>query len=359
MTPFNKLSLSTFITVALFSLTACGGGSTTKSDNTDTENPEFSWANVAVSNSYSPSGDIADLTPTFSWKAVSGATEYEFGHQDTLAGTLTEYTIPAAEAACATGLVCSYKPADVILNVGEQKAWWVRGNKAAGGWQSWSAPYVFNVVDATGAGGVSSAPVITSPVAGNIVKETNPTFTWEAIQDAKNLVINYEKQDGTGLKSSTVDALSTSFTTSEVMTDGDYTWWMRAEKQDGSWTSWSNGTNFTVDTATVAIGAIPEAISPIGAITTLTPTFTWTAVANATDYTIGYHLTTDITGLTWTQKDIPASTAACTTSCSFTIEELEGLTNTAPNNAMTWFIRANINGVSGEFSQEPSLFTVN
>jgi surface protein len=331
----NKLSLGSVFTTALLTLTACGGNTNTSVvNNENTPHPEFSWAKVAVSNNYSPSGDITDLTPTFSWKASSGATVYNLGHEHTDGSDWKEYTVPAAEAGCATGPVCSYKPANHILNIGDQKVWWVRG-KDNNQWQDWSSAHVFNVVDGSGGGGNTTTPITISPSDGGTVNTNTPKFTWQPVINAKSLEIGLEKQDGSAWKSFTVHSSKTSLTPSTAFINGDYTWWMRAKLNSGGWTNWSNGANFTINTTGTGSGGLKE-LQPTGTINTTTPKFTWVKENNASDYQIGFKTSTN-----WKEYTVTAISACGPATECFLKPSNTGL-NFGDN--VTWYIRAKVNG---------------
>jgi hypothetical protein len=346
----RKLFALALLTTTALALTACGGNETSSTSSNNTSHPEFSWAKVAVSNNYSPSGDITNLTPTFSWKAISGATVYDFGHEFTKGGEWKEYTVPAAEAGCATGsTICNYKPANHIFNVGEQRVWWVRG-KINNQWRSWSSPYVFNVVDGSG-GANTSAPIPTSPINGKVFGDNSPWFDFKPVKNAKNIVLGLEKQNGSSWESFTVNAKGncpapvdcpiTSFRPSADFSNGNYTWWIRAELKNGSWTNWSNGADFTINASGTGGGTVLKALTPTGSINTINPTFTWTKQNNATDYQIGFDA-----GADWKELSVSASLINCTTNCSYTPIN----TGLATGDSTTWYVRAKVNGTWSEWT---------
>jgi len=312
-----KRTPALLLSTVLLALTACGGDTNSSSaNNENTSHPAFSWAKVAVSNNYSPSGDIADLTPTFSWKAASGSTVYNLGHQGTDGSGWKEYTIPAAEAGCATGTVCNYKPANHVFNVGDQKVWWVRG-KANNQWQDWSAAHVFNITDGSGGGngGNTNTPSTLTPSNGSTITNSTPQFTWQPIANANSLVIGLEKQDGSNWESFTINSNNTSFTPSSNINNGDYTWWMRAELDNGSWTNWSNGADFTVNASGGGSGTL-KALEPKGTISTKAPRFVWLKETNASDYQIGFEANN-----AWQEYTIPVARCG-TTKCISNQEQI-------------------------------------
>jgi hypothetical protein len=90
-----------------------------------------------------PSGTIGAAAPTFSWAAVSGATEYQLWVNDAIVGAKINVTYTAAAAGCGAGTgTCSVSPG-VALAKG-QAFWWILTSNAAGV-GPWSAPLTFTV----------------------------------------------------------------------------------------------------------------------------------------------------------------------------------------------------------------------
>ncbi|MEE9444464.1 MAG: BspA family leucine-rich repeat surface protein [Cocleimonas sp.] len=257
----KEYSIHVLLITALLSLTACGGNSENEAVNENNNHPEFSWAKVAVSNNFSPSGDISDTTPTFSWKAVTGATLYKFGHEDTeTALRWRSYSVTPEQANCATTSICSYTPDDVTFAVGDSKAWWLRTyapNTSTS--NDWSAPYVFRIIG-------NNPPTTPSPSSEPIspkglIPDSNPTFTWTPGNGATDYQFGFENQDGTDWKRYTVTAdrvncqsTQCSFQAVNVNVNeerfnfkkGDKkTWWVRS-KINNIWSNWSNGSDFTI-----------------------------------------------------------------------------------------------------------------
>jgi len=78
-----------------------------------------------------PSGTIATATPSFSWAAVSGATEYQLWVNDTSQQPRIDTTYTAAAAGCGAGTgTCTVSPG-VTLAPG-QAYWWIRASNSAG-----------------------------------------------------------------------------------------------------------------------------------------------------------------------------------------------------------------------------------
>lgn len=235
--------------LALYSLTliACGGSQDTASSDSRLH-PKLLKAKVQTSSLYSPTGDIKDVTPTFKWKAVKGALNYQFGHEDYVEeARWTDYTVSASEAGCVTGSICSYTPDDVTLAVGDEKAWWVQAETKLG-WQDWSKGYLFRVISG-GPQPLSSQPISPS----GVIKTLTPIFTWTPGNGASMYDLGMESEDASNWVSYEISAnqancqpTQCSYKPSDMQNDGDVkTWWVR-EKRNGNWENWSNGSDFTV-----------------------------------------------------------------------------------------------------------------
>lgn len=94
-----------------------------------------------------PTGDIKDKTPTFTWNSVNNADLYELGVENNAGGEWKSYSITSAQANCTNqGQICSYKPTDLGLTVGDKKVWWVRA-KVGNNFKAWSTDRKFSVID--------------------------------------------------------------------------------------------------------------------------------------------------------------------------------------------------------------------
>jgi hypothetical protein len=90
----------------------------------------------------SPTGKIADATPTYTWNAVPGATKYYLFVNDSTGSKIrTSYT--ATQSGCASGTgTCSITP-DTVLTLGTVK-WWIQTWNSAG-YGPWSASTYFTL----------------------------------------------------------------------------------------------------------------------------------------------------------------------------------------------------------------------
>ncbi len=234
------LSKKLLLIAATVTLTACGGGSDNGSPSQQTGHPAFKWTDTNVSNNYLPLGNIIDRTPTFTWPAYTDAglraTEYNFGHESTSGGTWVEYTVSAGVAGCTTGTSCRFTPSNITFNVGDQKAWWVRG-KINGQWKEWSSSHVFKIVRTTPPPSGSYQPVGVTPT-------TNPVFKWPRVGSNTNYRIGIETQAGTSWKTFNTRCTSSvcSATPNFGLHVGDrMTWWIQPIGG-----AWSDRNDFTV-----------------------------------------------------------------------------------------------------------------
>jgi len=195
---------------------------------------------------------------------------------------------------------------------------------------------------------------------GNI-SETNPTFSWKAINNATDYFFGHE---GT-LDSSEWHSYSVSSTEANCQNVGDtceytptdYTfplsvekvWWVRA-KINGVWQAWSNPIVFTVVNTNGGGGgnnAVSTPLAPVGEINTTTPEFSWTGVSGALKYKIGFEDAN--TGDGWQTHIVWADDAGCESSQTCT----QTLYNTGLNQGqeVAWWVKAEVNGVWGDWSE--------
>jgi hypothetical protein len=87
----------------------------------------------------SPSGEINDITPTYTWDPVVDATWYQLWVADSSGKRINQW-YAAAEAGCADGVgSCSVTPATKVLGA---MNWYIRTYNS-GGYGPWSAPMSF------------------------------------------------------------------------------------------------------------------------------------------------------------------------------------------------------------------------
>lgn len=250
-----------FSSIISLSVVSCGGGAGNNTpSNSSIDHPQFNAARVSASPNYSPSGDIIDTTPTFSWQAINNATEYMFGHEDVNTATnWHEYTLTSAQAACNTVTqVCSYTPQDFSFAIGDKKVWWVTA-KVSGSWQAWTRPHVFNIIKRPDT--VVDVPKAIAP-KGDVTTLT-PKFSWSPITQATQYQIGFEDTYPSGnwkdyiFSASQAGCQNTNQNCSYTASNTDFsvgnkkTWWVRANI-NGQWGQWSKDTNFTIKNDVVA-----------------------------------------------------------------------------------------------------------
>lgn len=225
----------------------------------------------------SPSGSTSDTTPTYTWNAVSGATHYQLWvNRGSTTVHNVEYT--ASATLCSSGTGTCFLTPTTALSSGSH-TWWVRAKNSAG-YGPWSQGMSFTV--GTTAPG---QPTLVSPT-GNVT-DTRPTYTWNAVAGATE----YQLWVNRG-RTTVINAMHTataagcsggtgtcSITPTTVLAAGGHAWWIRAKNGAGAG-PWSTAKTFTI----VTPPAQPTLVSPAGNVTDTTPTYTWNAVASATEY---------------------------------------------------------------------------
>ena len=212
-------------------------------------------------NLISPSGVIADRTPTFEWEAVNGAVEY----------TLWYRNITTGEAVRVPGLTDTTYTPTVDLGNGIYR-WAIRALNEDGKGGVWSDQVEFNL----------ASPTLINPVNPQVLR---PTFEWLGFEE----YVRYELwvNDDTSGQSRIIDERNlteTTFTPEiDLVAQHTYTAWVRAEDVNGFITRWSPAFTFTVD---VEVPDAPILRTPNGVILTNFPTFTWDPVTAASSYEI-------------------------------------------------------------------------
>ena len=220
-----------------------------------------------------------ELPPTFSWTEVDGAGGYllEVDDQTPISATpLHSYNVSG-------GSTTSYTP----LTVFDDGTYYWRVSATNGGGQSigvYSSTWSFSV-DKT----APDAPTLTSPVNGSTIGDPTPQFTWSDVTDAVSYEIEVSEANTTEVDGSfsTVQHSSAPTTNSHTpasdLGDGLHYWHVRAKDSADNYSDWSAIFSFTVDTT---LPEIPTLTSPADEATLedSTPTFSWSAVAGASEY---------------------------------------------------------------------------
>ncbi len=118
-----------------------------------------------------PTGTIATATPSFSWTAVSNATEYQLWVNDASTAAKIFITYPAAAVGCGAGTgTCTVSPG-VTLAAGAAM-WWIRTSNAVGG--TWSAAMAITVPAA--ADTTMPTVAVTTPTSTGTYTATSATI---------------------------------------------------------------------------------------------------------------------------------------------------------------------------------------
>jgi len=125
-------------------------------------------------------------------------------------------------------------------------------------------------------------PSLISPAYGVATNNNTPTFTWSGAVGA----VEYEiwVDNNADFSSPEIENVSdTTYTSSSVLSDGSYSWRVRAFKDDNTELGWSLTWTFTVDTIPPAAAALHSPENG-ATISDNTPTFEWTVGADATKH---------------------------------------------------------------------------
>lgn len=304
----------------------------------------------------SPNGIEVEPPITFIWKSDPAATKYQLWVENGSAYNWNNF-LTADEAGCANGeQSCSYTINDQMPD-GFYTWYILPANEDHFGTMSDALTFTINTVV------VPAAPIAESPSGINI---TNPvTFDWrheEAFpqylenytislvdSNKSELIVNVTWEEGNCKSSGTT--INCSYPWPNNLADGNYTWKVRADTQDGN-SQWSNLLSFSIKGEEKPGASVPTA--PNGTVETNPVTFQWTQ--NTPLPTIFSIEIKDGNGVGET-KQIKWSEALCVTiggppSCSYTLDTTLG------DGTYTWRIRPSLNGTVGEWSTALS-FTIN
>jgi hypothetical protein len=140
-TSWSIASVPLGVGTTVLTVTARDAANNTKSTTLTVSYTELSAP--AAATLIAPTGTIATATPSFSWSAVSNATEYQLWVNDATTGAKINTTYSAAAAGCGAGTgTCTVSPG-VTLATGAA-TWWIRTSNAAG-MGPWSPSITFTV----------------------------------------------------------------------------------------------------------------------------------------------------------------------------------------------------------------------
>ncbi len=197
----------------------------------------------SVATLITPTDNIQDNTPIYSWNAVSSSTWYYLWVNDSTGNKIKRwYTAEAVGCASGSG-ICSITPTITLANGTGQ--WWIRTWNTSG-YGPWSAARIFNL---NGSGILPLAATLVSPL-GEIDTNT-PSYVWNAVADSSwyylwandstgNKIRQWYTAEATGC-SDGVGTCSVAPATS--LTSGAGQWWIRTWNSSG-YGPWSAPRNF-------------------------------------------------------------------------------------------------------------------
>jgi hypothetical protein len=218
----------------------------------------------------SPTNNIGNNNPTYTWNEVSGATWY-YLWVDGPTDHVFHQWYTSAQANC-NGSTCSVAGATPNLGAGTH-TWWIQ-TWNEGGYGPWSDGMSFT----------SSPPgkAILNTPSGTIFIN-NPTYAWNEVAGATWYYLwingpsgNVFQQWYTAAQANCSGGIC-SVTPPMTLSSGAHTWWVQTWNNAG-YGSWSDGKSFTVSPP-----AAVTLVSPTGSVAN-NPTYTWNPVSGATWY---------------------------------------------------------------------------
>jgi hypothetical protein len=201
---------------------------------------------------------VSSLTPQFTWDTPAGGIKYELWLIDVGIGNPS--IVPA------TAVQANSYTMTTNLNPGRTYRLWVRALNAANVRSPWSDP-----VDFTAPGTAAPRPNLVSPVTGSILSSTTgATFEWTFAGSGIYTFYLFDQTDKTLTEQVTVNN-SLKYTSPKTLVEGHkYSWWVKGSV-------WSFESSFYVQGAGMTKISSLTAPAKDAVVTTVSPTFTWTA----------------------------------------------------------------------------------
>lgn len=293
----------------------------TVSDGSATGQADFTWT-VAVpppgpATPISPSDGIATATPDFTWAAVPNVGYYLLSISDADPASPTRVWYTPTQAGCGSGTGSCTVAAPRALTSGLVS--WKVLTWNTSGYGPWSGT-MQAAVD-----GVDALLAVPAPIApSGPVGTRTPTYQWNPVSG----VTWYELSATDALGTTSVfwyspeQACASSpcaATPNTLLAIGPAQWQIRAWSGAGAG-QWSSTVSF--ETASSAPGKA-TVIGPAGAITSLTPTFTWNGVLGTSYYLLRVTDRDNVTSDRWyrpSQVGCPLGTEVCTVSPGIAVD---------------------------------------
>lgn len=258
-----------------------------------------------------PTGVIASTMPAFTWSPSATATRYQLYIQVQGGAVVYQRWLNAGDI-CA-GSACTVT-APVGLAFGTTYAFSVQASNAAG-LSPWAGFATFTPTASVPAAATLSAPSGSSA-------STSPTFVWGAVAHATRYQLYVQVAGGAVLFQRWLNAddlcSGSTCTVSSVLSlgSGDYVAYVQTGNASGNG-PWSGPRTFTVTAS--GPGAV-TLISPAGQISTLTPTFVWSAAADATRYQLYIQVRSGaVVYQRWLEASAQCSGATCSATPPITL----------------------------------------
>lgn len=218
-----------------------------------------------------PQGDIADAFPVFEWNPAQNASSYSLWVSNLDTNERVIYRT--------SHLSTTYSHFSALPDARYRA--WVRSFNTVGEFSAWSSPVDFTIDTP-----IPVAPTLTAPAA--VTSSSNPRFIFTNVEGAARYDLwlnNLSTGKGQYLRVTDIPRTA-SFYDPPALPQGNYTAWIRAVNGNGEASPWSAPRSFTVD---ILAPTKPTLTGPKGdnnslTVTTVNPTFTWTAATRATQY---------------------------------------------------------------------------
>jgi hypothetical protein len=230
--------------------------------------------------------DTCDLTPTFQWNSVAGATYYQLYVDDDPGFSSPEISVDQAGT--------SYAPSTALAPATYH--WRVMAANACGG-QGWSPIWQHNLL------ATPAAPALVLPGNGTTSGDSTPAFTWNSVSGAVTyrFVLDDDASFSSPLYDETVS--NPTFTPPAPLSAGTYHWHVKASNGCGSSTWSTPAWSFVVGVDNTPPAAVTDLAAATGSASGNVG-LTWTApgddghTGTASAYDLRYH-TVPITDANW------------------------------------------------------------